>query len=251
MAVFVCLDSSPAEAKWLTAEEKAVVSAAIAAEDAAKSAHRLTDAFTDVRIYMFSLVYFTLAIGLYGFTFWLPTIVSALGGLDYLQIGLITAIPYGASVVGMVIISRHSDRTGERRLHYVATISAGAAGLALSGVFAGNPVVSILCLSLGAVGIIGAIPVFWPMPQTFLAGSASAAGVAVINSLGNLGGYVGPNVHVWVKRISDAPSAPLYACSAILLAGAALCFFSTMRAASAPAAIAPLNPPLPPYEDAR
>jgi MFS family permease len=216
------LDSSVAQAGWLTPEEKAVITTMVEAEDAAKPCHRLRDAFANFHVYVLCLIYFTLTVGLYGIAFWLPTIVSALGQLDYLSVGLISAIPYGAAVVGMVIIGRHSDRTGERRLHYAANISAGAAGLILSGVFASDPVASVIALSIATIGVIGSIPLFWPMPQSFLAGPASAAGIAVINSFGNLGGYVGPHIPVWARQYSGGPSAALYAFAAILMLGAAM-----------------------------
>lgn len=161
-------------------------------------------------------------IGLYGVTFWLPTIIKAFGIEDYFQVGLISAIPYGISTIGMLVIGRHSDRTGERRLHYIGTVSLGAAGLALSGAFASNPLIAMLFLSVGTLGIIAALPLFWPMPTAFLAGTAAAAGIGIINSVGNLGGYIGPNISVWANWVSADPSAPLYVIALFLLAGAAL-----------------------------
>jgi MFS family permease len=97
-------------------------------------------------------IYFTLMIGLYGIAFWLPTIVKAFGVKGYLEVGLITAIPYGVAVIGMILLSNHSDQTGERRLHYMANVVAGAVGLILSGVFASSPVLAIIFLSIGTLG---------------------------------------------------------------------------------------------------
>lgn len=220
--VIFYLDSSIEEAAWLTAPEKRVLAGAIATEDSAKHQHRLMDAFKSRQVYALCAIYFSLVIGLYGVTFWLPTIIKAFGVEDYFQVGLISAIPYGISTVGMLVIGRHSDRTGERRLHYIGTVTLGAAGLALSGAFASNPVISMLFLSIGTLGIIAALPLFWPMPTAFLAGTAAAAGIGIINSIGNLGGYIGPNISVWAKWVSTDPSAPLYAIALVLLAGAAL-----------------------------
>lgn len=142
--VIFYLDSSIEEAAWLTTLEKRVLDKAIATEDNAKHQHRLMDAFKSRQVYALCAIYFSLVIGLYGVTFWLPTTIKALGVEDYFQVGLISAIPYGISTVGMLVIGRHSDRTGERRLHYIGTVTLGAAGLALSGVFALNPVVAML-----------------------------------------------------------------------------------------------------------
>src|SRR5208337_3056162 len=167
------------------------------------------------------------------------TIVKAFGLKGYLQVGLITAIPYGVAVIGMIFLSNHSDRTGERRLHYVGNVIAGAAGLILSGVFAGHPVLAIIFLSIGTLGVIGSMPLFWPLPSAFLAGTAAAAGIGIVNSVGNLGGYVGPNVPIWARRFSSDPSAALYIIAGILVIGALLTYFfvpKTLRARVGPAA---------------
>jgi nitrate/nitrite transporter NarK len=227
--VFFYLDSSILDAKWLTPEEKDLLARNLDAEEKHKSEVHLADAFKSGKVWALCAIYFTLMIGLYGISFWLPTIVKAFGVKGYLQVGLITAIPYFVAVVGMILLSRSSDRTGERRLHYVFNVTAGAIGLVLSGVFASNPYLSILFLSVGTLGVIGSMPVFWPIPSAFLAGTASAAGIGLVNSVGNLGGYVGPNVPIWAKRFSSDPSAALYIIAAVLVAGAILTFFLIPR----------------------
>ena len=216
------LDSSITEASWLSEEEKALLTRNLDAEEKHKVETRLLDAFKSAKVYALCAVYFTLMIGLYGIAFWLPTIVKAFGVEGYVRIGLLSAIPYGVAVLGMLALSWNSDRTGERRLHYVLNVSAGAIGLILSGVFAANPMLSIAFLSIGTLGVIGSMPLFWPMPSAFLTGTAAAAGIGLVNSVGNLGGYVGPNVAIWVKPLSSDPSAALYAIAALLLFGAAI-----------------------------
>jgi MFS family permease len=223
--VIFYLESSIAEAKWLSSEEKALLGRNLEAEDKDKTEHKLADAFASAKVWALCAIYFTLMIGLYGIAFWLPTIVKTFGVKGYLQVGLITAIPYGVAVIGMILISNHSDKTGERRLHYVANVVAGAAGLILSGVFASTPVLAIVFLSLGTFGVIGSMPLFWPLPSAFLAGTAAAAGIGLVNSVGNLGGYVGPNIPIWAKHFSSDPSAALYVIAGILLAGALLTYF--------------------------
>jgi nitrate/nitrite transporter NarK len=125
----------------------------------------------------------------------------------------------------MILLSNHSDKTGERRLHYVANVTAGAAGLVLSGIFASNPVLAIVFLSVGTLGVIGSMPLFWPLPSAFLAGTAAAAGIGIVNSVGNLGGYIGPNITIWAKDFSSNPSAALYMIAGILMVGALLTYF--------------------------
>ncbi len=223
--VFFYLDSRIQDATWLTDDQKELLARNLESEDRRKSEVRIRDAFKSGKVWALCAIYFTLMIGLYGISFWLPTIVKAFGVKGYLKVGLITAIPYFVAVVGMLLISRSSDRTGERRLHYVINVTAGAAGLVLSGLFASTPYLSIIFLSIGTLGVIGSMPVFWPIPSAFLAGTASAAGIGLVNSIGNLGGYVGPNVPVWATAFSSDPSAALYIIAAVLLLGAALAFF--------------------------
>jgi MFS family permease len=216
------LDSNIQEARWLNDEEKKLLVENLDLEDQHKHEVRVIDAFKSGKVYALSAVYFTLVIGLYGVTFWLPTIITAFGIKGYSGVGLITAIPYSVSVVGMILLSRSSDRTGERRLHYVFNVTVGAIGLILSGIFSTNPVLSVVFLSIATLGIIGSIPLFWPIPTAFLTGTAAAAGIGIVNSVGNLGGYIGPNVPIWVKAISADPSAALYAIAGILFIGALL-----------------------------
>jgi MFS family permease len=223
--VIFYLDSSIEEAKWLTAEDKALLTTNLIAEDKQKTEHKLADAFKSGKVWVLCAIYFTLMIGLYGIAFWLPTIVKAFGIKGYLGVGLITAIPYGVAVIGMILLSVHSDKTGERRLHYVFNVTAGAIGLVLSGVFASNPVWAIVFLSIGTLGVIGSMPLFWPLPSAFLAGTAAAAGIGIVNSVGNLGGYFGPNIPIWAKLISSDRSAALYIIAGILMIGAFLTYF--------------------------
>lgn len=219
------LSSNIEEAKWLTKKEKELLINNLVTENKHKTKNKLRDAFKSGKVWLLSLIYFTLVVGLYGVTFWLPTIVDAFGIKSYFSVGLIAAIPYSVAAIGMVILSNHSDKTGERRLHYVFNVSLGAIGLVLSGIFATNSILAISFLSIGALGIIGSIPLFWPLPSTFLTSSAAAAGIGIINSFGNLGGYFGPNIPTWTKFISSAPSATMYIIAIFLMIGASLTYF--------------------------
>ena len=223
--VIFYLNSSIEEARWLSDQEKALLAKNLVAEDQHKTENRLIDAFKSTKVWVLCAIYFTLMIGLYGITFWLPTIVKAFGIQGYLEVGLVTAIPYGVAVIGMILLSLHSDKTGERRLHYVVNVTVGAAGLVCSGVFASNPVLAIIFLSFGTLGVIGSMPLFWPLPSAFLAGTAAAAGIGIVNSVGNLGGFVGPNIPVWAKHFSADKSAALYIIAGILMVGAFLTLF--------------------------
>lgn len=224
--VFFYLDSSIQESRWLTAEEKGLLERNLSAEESRKSEAHLADAFRNGKVWALCAIYFTLMIGLYGISFWLPTIVKAFGVKDYFRVGLITAIPYAVAVVGMLALSRSSDRTGERRMHYVWNVLAGAAALVLCGLTAGHPYLNMLFLSIGTLGVIGSMPIFWPIPSAFLTGTAAAAGIGLVNSIGNLGGYVGPQVPIWVKAVSANPSAALYVIAIAMAVGAVITFFA-------------------------
>jgi MFS family permease len=220
--VMFYLDSNINEAKWLTADEKTLLNRNLQAEETQKTETSILDAFKSAKVYVLCVIYFTLMIGLYGIAFWLPTIVKALGVQGYWNVGLLSAIPWGFATIGMLIISHHSDQTGERRWHYALNAAVGALGLALAGAVGGNAVLSIIFLSIGTLGVVGSMPLFWPIPSAFLTGTAAATGIGIVNSIGNLGGYVGPNVAIWVKAISPDPAAAMYAIAILLLIGAAV-----------------------------
>ena len=232
--VWFYLDSDISQAKWLGTEEKALLVRNLDAEDRHKHQHKVLDAFKSGRVYALCAIYFTLMIGLYGISFWLPSIVEDMGVKGYLKVGLITAIPYAVAVVGMVFLSRSSDRSGERRWHYVLNVTAGSLGLALSAVFRSHPVLAIVFLAIGTLGVIGSMPIFWPVPSNFLAGTAAAAGIGIVNSVGNLGGYVGPKIPIWLKGYSEDPSVSLYVVAGAMLISAVIALIAIPNQAPSP-----------------
>jgi len=134
----------------------------------------------------------------------------------------------------MVFLSRSSDRSGERRRHYVLNVTAGSLGLALSAVFRSHPVLAIVFLAIGTLGVIGSMPIFWPVPSNFLAGTAAAAGIGIVNSVGNLGGYVGPNIPIWLKGYSEDPSVSLYVVAGAMLISAVIALIAIPNQAPSP-----------------
>jgi ACS family tartrate transporter-like MFS transporter len=189
------LTEGPAEAHWLTADERKWLIARMEADRAASvSGHdssSLKAALLSPRVWYFGLLYFTIVVGFYGITFWLPQILKNLSGSSDVTIGLISAIPYVIAAVVMVVVAASSDRAGERRWHVAIPSFISAAGLILSA-STRDPVLSLAALSLAAAGIWGALGPFWSLPTAFLTGAAAAGGIALINSLGNLGGFLSP-----------------------------------------------------------
>jgi sugar phosphate permease len=152
----------------------------------------------------------------------LPQIIKNTGIKDPLQIGLLTTIPYGLAAISMVLFGRSSDRTRERRWHFAVAAFLSAIGLVISGVFGESTLSAMLGLSVATIGIISTFPLFWPMPTGILAGASAAAGIALINSIGNLAGFGAPFVIGWLTDLTKRPAYGLYVIAAILVLGGLL-----------------------------
>ena len=224
VVVLFYMTDRPEKAKWLDAEEREWLSGTMNAERAAKdkagASHSILKGMTDPRVLALSLVYFGTSAGLYTLGIWAPQMLNALG-LTSFQTGLVNAIPPIFAVMAMYTWSRHSDRTGERSWHVVLACLLAALGLVLAGGTEGLVGV-MLALCLVNLGISAAKPPLWAMPTMFLSGSAAAAGIATINSIGNLGGFVGPSVIGWVRGATGSFAGGLYVVAAALVVSAAL-----------------------------
>jgi ACS family tartrate transporter-like MFS transporter len=213
VVVLFYLDDRPGDAKWLTKEEKRWLAETLARESARE--HRLIRGLTNARVWLLALLYFAIVTGLYGVTMWLPQIVKGLGTLGNLGVGFVSTVPFLAAAAAMVKVGQSSDRRGERRWHVALSAFAGAAGLMLSALVH-NPLVALAALSLGAAGIWGTMGPFWSMPSEHLGGTAAAAGIALINSVGNLGGFVGPYLVGMVRQTSQSFAGGLAAMALML-----------------------------------
>jgi ACS family tartrate transporter-like MFS transporter len=198
------LTDKPEQAKWLTAEERNWLINRLNEEVKAKKAHKaytLRQAFTDRDVIVLALIYFFWVTGFYGFNMWLPTIVKGLSGTFTNQtVGWIVAIPYLGSLISMILISRHSDQTGERRRHTMLTLLTGGIGLGISMLAVKTVGWQLVFFTVAAMGIYGAFGPFWALPGSFLTEVAAAGAIALINSVGNLGGFVGPYVVGFLKN---------------------------------------------------
>lgn len=184
--VLAYLPNGPAAARWLSKDEKRVIANALAREAPAGHTH-LGRALSDGRVWLLALIYFGIVVGLYGIGLWLPQIVKAMG-FSNLQTGFVVAAPYVAVMVGW---GHASDKRGERIWHVALPAFLGAAGFVIAGLMDAD-IVSLAALTLAAVGIYAALAPFWSLPGAFLGGMAAAGGIAFINSVGNLGGFLGP-----------------------------------------------------------
>jgi MFS transporter, ACS family, tartrate transporter len=218
----------PAVATWLDADEREWLETELQAERAKiESVGRLSllQSLTDKRVLALSAIYFTGVTASYGVVFFLPQIVKGLG-LSNLMTGFVTAIPYTIGVIGLVAWGHSSDRHKERRWHLIVATTVAAVGLA--GVaWLNNSFWAIAAMSVAVVGIYGSRPSFWPMPSLFLTGASAAAGIALINSIGNLGGYVGPFIVGWIKDSTKSFEMALYFLAACALLSAVITYFAT------------------------
>jgi len=218
------LDDRVADAKWLTDEERSIVAFNIEQDSAHKEEVSVLKALTSLRVWHMGLIYLSFVAGLYGISFWLPTIIKAFGVSDPLDVGLLSSVPWTCGVIAMYFASKSADLRNERRWHAIAAGIAGAIGLALSVVFHDNTVLSMAALSLGTMGIMTSLPLFWALPTSFLTGSAAAAGIALINSIGNLSGFGAPYVMGLIKEATKSTDSGVYLLAGMMLLGAFLVF---------------------------
>jgi MFS family permease len=224
--VFFLLPNGPKQAKWLTPQEQDMVLQRIQEEDASKfelgKKHHFLDAFKDYRVWALAVVYFCGVVCFYAVNFWMPTIIQELGiaKTDFMRVGLISMIPWGLGAVAMVVWGAHSDRTGERRWHAAGGLLVGIVGLIGLALVGHDPITSIIALSLVTVGILCWVATFWSLPTAFLSGTAAAAGIAWINSVGNLGGHFGPDLIGRIRTATGGASeAAFYTLAAVALLG--------------------------------
>ena len=224
LVVLVYLPATPAEASWLTPDERTELEA-LMVEDRAQhpvaDSHSIRPALASGRVWLLAVLYCTIVVAMYGIAFWLPQIIKGFSGLGDFRVGLVSAIPYIAAALMMLVNARHSDRTGERQRHVAVALLAGSVGLVLAAGVS-SPVLSLAALSLGAVGIWSSLGPFWALPTSLLGGRSAAAGIALVNSVGNIGGFLGPYAVGLARTETGSYAAGLLLLAGVLLTGAIL-----------------------------
>jgi D-galactonate transporter len=222
--VFLLLDNGIRSARWLSADEQTILERNLDADRAGHAPHAsLASVARDGRVWLLSVIYFACAMGQYTLNFWLPTIIQGFGIQDKFRIGMLSAIPYIGTIIAMLILGRTADRTRERRWHVTGCLLVAAAGLAiLPSTGSANLPLAMIVLTITAAAMITAAPLFWSLPTAFLGGVAAAAGIAGINSIGNLGGYVSPSVVGWLKDTTGSTAAGIYVTAVVVLIGGLL-----------------------------
>ena len=223
VAVFFYLTDRPAEAGWLAADEREWLGRRLAREEAQRMAARhfsVGEALGNTRVLLLGMVYFGINACNYGLSFFLPQIVRDFG-FSLVQTGFITAMPYAVGVLGMIWWGRRSDKAGERREHAAIALLVASGGIAASTLLFGATG-KMIALSIAGFGIFAVLPVFWTLPTTFLSGAAAAGGIAVVNSVGNLSGFVGPYVMGELKDATGSYTVGLLAIAAAGIVGMVL-----------------------------
>lgn len=227
--VFFYLDDRPEDARWLTDEEKSCLTSVMKNEDSSKQAHgpkNALQALLDRRVLFLCLIWFTVQICGYGIYFFLPTQIASLMGTKVgLTVGLVTAIPPLCAAVAVYYIPRLAEKLQEKRRVAAFTFMAGAVGIALSATFDSIPILALMALCIAAAGHLAMQPLYWTFPSSYLGGAAAASGIALINSVGNLGGFVAPNLRVWAEAEFESGRAGLYSLAVVTLLGSVLILF--------------------------
>jgi MFS family permease len=227
IAALAFLQDEPSRANWLSDEEKTLLVTHLKEEETRKKSagaghHSLRDAFRSPKIWVLCLIYFGFVMGNYGIGFWLPQIVKETLTKDPFDIGLLTAIPWAAAAVAMVAVGHHSDVTGERCWHIALAGIAGALAFAVSAVPGISGVMGLVALTVATACLLSVFPTFWSLPTAFVTGAAASAGIAWINSVGNLAGYLSPFLVGVIRDTTHSMTPALILLSACCLGSAVL-----------------------------
>lgn len=227
IACLFYLTDRPHQAKWLSDEERTWLSARMDAEAATtekKHSQPLGKTLLNPRVWALGLVYFGTTYGLYALSFFLPTIIAGFSetfGTEFslIQVGFITAIPFAFGALAMFFWSRHGDVTGERVWHVALPLFVGGVTIPFA-LYLDSPFTTMAAITVACICICSALPCFWPLPQTFLTGAAAAAGIALINTLGNASGFFAPYITGWLTDATGTSNAAMWVVGgAMILAG--------------------------------
>jgi len=223
VAVIAFLDDGITRARWLSADEKAMLAANIVADRDQTQAHSLGDGFTKPIVWLLSGIYFFFIMGLYGVGFWLPTLIKGSGVADPLLIGALTTLPYAAAAIAMVVVGRSSDKNRERRWHLTVPGLLGSVGWLISiSIGTSSVALSVAALTVATIGVMVTLSQFWNLPTAVLSGAAAATGIAVVNSVGNLAGFVSPYAIGWIIDKTHSTDLGVYTLAGCLAVGAVL-----------------------------
>ncbi|MEX3787636.1 MFS transporter [Paraburkholderia sp. BR14374] len=248
VVAYFYLTDRPVEARWLDADERDALDHALRQEDRQKLAHgpaSVLAALRDSRVLFCGLIYFAVQMSVYGVVFYLPTRIAGLasGGHVGVEVGLLTAIPWIAAIIGTFCVTRYADRHGHHRIWAAAMLALAAFGIAASAMTS-SVTLAIAAFCFAAIGFVCVQPLFWTLPTGYLGGAAAAGGIALINSIGNLGGFVAPNLKGLAERAIGSSQAGMFSLAVVGLIGALLLLTFRFTSASTSSSISHRNSPL-------
>jgi MFS family permease len=236
------LTDCPADATWLTPAQREWLQSELQAEIAEIERNgrlRLIDSIRDVRVWLLATLFGCALVGIYGMLMWLPQIIKSLGTLSDIQVGFLSAVPPLLGVVGTIVVSRSSDRSGDRKMHLAAIYTLGAIGM-LASAFVPNPIWAYVCLCIAGLGINSGNSLFWSLNASFMTGVAAAASIAAVNTIAQFGGLIGPWLIGLVKDSTGSYSLALATISGFLLIAATIA--ATMRVTTKPGEAVTVSP---------
>src|SRR3954464_4229415 len=215
------------DASWLSKPEKDVLDKTISHEmKKVEGGHSLIGALKTPGFLMLGLIYFLIQVGSYGLNFWVPHLIKTAGTSDPKMIGLMTAVPYLCGAVTMMVLGRFADVSGERRMFVADCLVVATLGFVLAGLFDSSPIALTCAIGLMGTGMIASIPAFWALPPRLVTGAGAAGGIALINTLGQLGGLASPVMVGSIRDLSGSTTPALYLIAGLCLGGAALIMFA-------------------------
>ncbi|MBZ5789069.1 MFS transporter [Burkholderia contaminans] len=232
---FTRLVDRPQDAAWLTSDEKARVAALCADGRSHGNAHdtrSLRAALANPRVYLFAFIYFSLTCASLTLNFWMPLMIRDFGVTDVVAVSLYTVVPNAVGAVGLILIARRSDRTGERRKHFACCTIGGGLALAALTLHLHSFAAMLACLSIAATLIFAALPIFWAVPTRYLSGNAAAAGIALISSIGITSGIVSPWVIGMIRTRTGSMDLAVYLLAALLVASGVALMLGVKREAA-------------------
>ncbi|HEY0234639.1 MAG TPA: MFS transporter [Afipia sp.] len=222
IAVLLYLDNGIEKAKWLSSQEKAILARNVALDSKRAEASTGREGFTNPWVWLLCATYFCFIMGLYGVGFWLPTLIKGVGITSALSIGLLTVLPYGAGTIAMVAMGMNSDRVRERRWHLAIPGLIGALAWVASVQYGHSVLIAITALTVATACVMTTLSQFWCLPTAILTGAAAATGIAVINSIGNLAGFVSPYLIGWIIDRTHSTDLGVFTLAASIALGSAL-----------------------------
>ena len=208
--IFFYLDDRVLNAKWLSEAEKGIVASDISEEASSKTHTTVASAFASARVWLMCAILFSIVVGSYAISFWQPTILRETGVKDTFEIGLLTMVPYTLALISMILVGRHSDKMRERRWHLAVPNILAAFGFVLCTQAGSSTSIAIAGLIMTVVGVATALPMFWALPTSFLGGTGAAAGIALVNSMGNLAGFFSPAIIGFLKTRTGTLNSGLF-----------------------------------------